>query len=81
MTNGTTDEEPRRVPERASPQRSQPGAIDLVGTESLYEILGDRAKRALLLDREPTDWKAGCGKSACPVWREGERTSALPTPI
>ena len=30
-----------------------------------------------------TDWRAGCGKSACPVRREGEpgRQLALPTPI
>ncbi len=29
-----------------------------------------------------TNWKAGCGRSACPVWREGERNqSPLPTPI
>src|SRR5208283_4716381 len=27
-----------------------------------------------------TDWKAGCGKSACPVWREGGRTTASPYP-
>ena len=23
------------------------------------------------LDEETADWKAGCGKTACPVWREG----------
>ena len=28
-----------------------------------------------------TDWRAGCGRSACPVRREGERLYALPTPI
>ena len=27
-----------------------------------------------------TDWRAGCGRSACPVRREGE-PHALPTPI
>jgi hypothetical protein len=31
--------------------------------------------------RDPTDRKAGCGKSARPVWREGWRESAIPTPI
>jgi hypothetical protein len=28
-----------------------------------------------------TNWKAGCGKSARPVWREGWRANAIPTPI
>jgi hypothetical protein len=31
--------------------------------------------------RALTDWRAGCGRSARPVRREGERTPALPTPI
>ena len=33
------------------------------------------------LERVITDRKAGCGKTACPVWREGWRDSAIPTPI
>ncbi len=44
-------------------------------------VLGDEAKRPLPSPKRPTDWKAGCGRSACPVWREGGRLSALPTPI
>src|SRR6266581_2483243 len=30
---------------------------------------------------EPTNWKAGCGRPASPVWREGWRERAIPTPI
>ena len=30
--------------------------------------------------RRTTDWKVGCGSSACPVWREGGRTTASPYP-
>jgi hypothetical protein len=33
------------------------------------------------LREESTNWKAGCGKSARPVWREGWRAIAIPTPI
>ena len=40
-----------------------------------------RGEEPLPLDRAPTDWKDGCGKSAWPVWREGVDASALPTPI
>jgi len=28
-----------------------------------------------------TNWRAGCGRSACPVRREGEAVRLLPTPI
>ena len=42
--------------------------------------LGTRRKAAPPR-RETTDWKAGCARSACPIWREGWRTSAIPTPI
>jgi hypothetical protein len=34
-----------------------------------------------MLEVEPTNWRAGCGKSACPVRREGWRENAIPTPI
>src|SRR5438874_6848828 len=30
---------------------------------------------------EPTNWRAGCGKSASPVRREGRGQSLVPTPI
>ena len=33
------------------------------------------------LERVPTNWRAGCGRSACPVRREGESHGFLPTPI
>lgn len=32
-----------------------------------------------LLDKTLTDWKAGCGRTACPVWREG-RGIPMPRP-
>src|ERR1035441_2779392 len=32
------------------------------------------------LTREPTDWKAGCPKRACPVWREGRGSNPRPYP-
>src|ERR1035441_9541201 len=32
------------------------------------------------LARDPTDWKAGCPKRACPVWREGRGTNPRPYP-
>jgi hypothetical protein len=81
MNDRIPDDKPTRVPARASQWWNSPSAIDLARTEGLTAIRGDRAKSALLLAREPTDRKAGCGKSARPVWREGERTTALPTPI
>ena len=31
--------------------------------------------------RDITNWRAGCGKSARPVRREGWRKRAIPTPI
>ena len=33
------------------------------------------------LGGKTTDWRAGCGRSARPVRREGERHYVLPTPI
>ena len=36
-------------------RRSQPGAIDLGGTESLADILGDEAKSRSLSTEHPTD--------------------------
>jgi hypothetical protein len=32
-------------------------------------------------DYEPTDWRAGCGRPACPVRREGERVTPLSLPL
>jgi hypothetical protein len=80
MRNRNTEDEPARVPARASQWWNQPSAIDLVGTERLTASLGT-ALCALPLQWRSTNWKAGCGRPACPVWREGERTTALPTPI
>src|SRR5712671_5209847 len=34
-----------------------------------------------MLNSEPTNWRAGCGKSASPVRREGRGQSLVPTPI
>ena len=33
-----------------------------------------------MLLHEPTDWRAGCEKIACPVRREGERSIRSPYP-
>ena len=33
------------------------------------------------LGGKTTDWRAGCGRPACPVRREGESLAILPTPI
>lgn len=33
------------------------------------------------LKYETTNWKAGCLNWACPVWREGQGSSPVPTPI
>src|SRR5208337_1766069 len=81
MNDRMPDDKPTRVPARASQWWNSPSAMDWASTEGLTTIRGDRAKSALLLEREPTNRKAGCGKSARPVWREGERIPALPTPI
>ena len=75
MNDRMPDDKPTRVPARASQWWNSPSAIDLASTEGLTAIRGDRAKSALLLEREPTDRKAGCGKSARPVWREGRPNS------
>src|SRR5258706_15251055 len=32
------------------------------------------------LQKRPTNWKAGCGKSASPVWREGWSSNLHPYP-
>ena len=81
MKARTTEDKPTRVPERASQWWNQPSASGLVGTERLTGIFGKFANIALPLARDTTDRKAGCGRSARPVWREGERTTTLPTPI
>ena len=61
MTNRTTETKPQRVPARASPQRKQPGAIDLVGTENLSGMLGDEAKSRSLLQEYPLTGKPDAG--------------------
>ena len=71
---------PTRVPARASRWWNQSSAIGLVDTERLTDGLGDKAKSRSLSNRVPTDWKAGCGRPACPVWREGERRCRSPYP-
>ena len=72
----TGQTKPARVPARANQRWNTPSAYDLARTEGLAGILGDEREMPLLpLAREPTDWKAGCGKSARPVWREGWRTA------
>ncbi len=81
MQDRMPEDKPTRVPARANRWWNQSSAIGLGGTEGLTGILGDRAKSALPLERAPTDRRAGCGKPACPVRREGEREHALPTPI
>ena len=78
MNDRIPEDKPTRVPDRASQWWNPPSAMDWEGTERLTDTLGDRVKNALLLERVPTNWKAGCGKSARPVWREGERATALP---
>jgi hypothetical protein len=67
----TMDDKPTRVPARASRWWSQPSAIGLVGTRRLNDIFGDRGRHAPSPKGDPTNRKAGCGKSARPVWREG----------
>src|SRR5712664_443689 len=81
MQDRMTEDKPTRVPARANRWWNQPSAIGAGGTEGLTGTLGDRAKSVLLLERAPTDRRAGCGRPACPVRREGEREHALPTPI
>ena len=71
---------PTPVPARARQRWNQPSAIGLDDIERVTGGLGDEAKSRSLSNRAPTDWKAGCGRSACPVWREGERMRPLPLP-
>src|SRR5216684_2666159 len=78
MKDRMTEDKPTRVPERANRWWNQPSAIGLGGTEGLTGVLGDRAKSVLLLERAPTDWKAGCGRSARPVWEGGGAHRAPP---
>jgi len=73
MTDRTTDKEPKRVPARASQRRSQPGTIDLVGTESLDAILGDEAKSRSLSTENPLTGKPDAGN---PPVRFGGRGGA-----
>jgi len=77
MAEGTTDREPKRVPARASQRRSQPGAIDLAGTESLDVILGDEAKTRSLSKESPPTGKPDAGN---PPVRFGGRGGALRHP-
>ena len=81
MNDRIPEDKPTRVPVGANRWWNQPSAIDLEGTECLTAIRGDRAKSAVLLEREPTDRKAGCGRSARPVWREGWSQNSIPTPM
>ena len=84
MTDGMTDNKPARVPRKWLIQQwHPPSAIDLADTVERSEghRPWGRGEEPLPLNRAPTDWKAGCGKSARPVWREGWRESAIPTPI
>ena len=60
-TDRTTDKEPKRVPARAYRRRSQPGAIDLAGTESLTDLLGDEAKSRSLSTENPPTGKPDAG--------------------
>src|SRR5438445_9723051 len=78
MQDRMTEDKPTRVPARANRWWNQPSAIGLGGTEGLTGVLGDRAKSVLLLERAPTDWKAGCGRSARPVWEGGGAHRAPP---
>src|SRR6266700_1817196 len=78
MQDRMTEDKPTRVPARANRWWNQPSAIGLGGTEGLTGVLGDRAKSVLLLGRAPTDWKAGCGRSARPVWEGGGAHRAPP---
>src|SRR6266568_5183999 len=71
MQDRMTEDKPTRVPARANRWWNQPSAIGLGGTEGLTGVLGDRAKSVLLLGRAPTDWKAGCGRSARQAWEGG----------
>ena len=61
MTNRTTEIEPKRVPARANQRRRQPGAIDLVGTESLSGMFGDEAKSRSLSQEHPLTGKPDAG--------------------
>src|SRR5207245_11326742 len=78
MQDRMTEDKPSRGPARSNRWWNQPSAIGLGGTEGLTGILGDRAKSVLLLERAPTDWKAGCGRSARPVWEGGGAHCAPP---
>ncbi len=80
MTDRTTDQEPKRVPARAYRRRNQPGAIDLVGTESLDVMLGDEAKSRSLSTEHPPTGKPDAGEPPVRFGGRG-RSSALPTPI
>lgn len=61
MTHRTTETKPQRVPARASQQRRQPGAIDLVDTERLSGMLGDEAKSRSLSQEHPLTGKPDAG--------------------
>ena len=81
MTNRTTDIEPKPVPARARQRRRQPGAIDLVGTESLGVMLGDEAKSRSLSTENPLTGKPDAGEPPVRFGGRGGGISALPTPI
>ena len=77
MTDRTTDQEPKRVPARAYRRRNQPGAIDLVGTESLDVMLGDEAKSRSLSTEHPPTGKPDAGE---PPVRFGGRGAVIRSP-
>ena len=60
----------------ASRQRKLPSARGLAATGDRTDGLGDEAK-SRSLSCEATDWRAGCGRAACPVRREGWSNSML----
>ena len=56
-------------------ERSQEQSIEAedlcLNRDARVDLLSLNPSRSRRPREETTDWKAGCGKTACPVWREG----------
>src|SRR5580693_9836126 len=77
MTDGIPDNKPARVPARAHQRWNPSSAYDLIGTESLADILGDEAKSRSPSKECPLTGKPDAGN---PPVRFGGRGGALRYP-
>ena len=81
MKDGMTDDKPARVPARAHQRWNTPRAIDLAGTESPMDILGDECEKPLPLVTRTHQLESRMRENRLSGLEGGGAFTALPTPI